>query len=134
MTRLFTLSIAMLALAACNGSHSFKKAEDAEEAGTEFVRAALDGNYEKASFYLYADSTDKVMFAKWKKDYDRMGAEEQQKYKDASIRPIEIKKVNDSVTEYTFSNSYKKDTSTLRIIRVNGEWLVDLEEILYHHR
>ena len=134
MTKPFILSIGVLILAACNNPHSFKKAEDAEEAGTEFVRAALDGNYEKASFYLYNDSTDKVMFAKWKKDYDRMGAEEQQKYKDASIRPIEIKKVNDSVTDYTFTNSYKMDTSTLRIIRVNGEWLVDLEEILYHRR
>jgi hypothetical protein len=137
MSKLFALSIAIPAIAAitaCNGPHSFKKAEDPEEAGTEFVRAALDGNYEKASFYLYPDSTDKVMFSKWKKDYDRMSAEEQQKYKDASIRPIEIKKINDTVTNYTFTNSYKQDTTTLRIIRVNGDWLVDLEEILYHHR
>jgi hypothetical protein len=134
MTKLSIFSIAILAFAACNGSHSFKKADDPEEAGTEFVRAALDGNYEKASFYLYADSTNKVMFSKWKKDYDRMSADEQQKYKDASIRPIEIKKVNDSVTDYTFTNSYKQDTTTLRIIRINGDWMVDLEEILYHNR
>ena len=134
MIRKFILSIGVLGLAACSNALSFKKAEDAEDAGTEFVRAALDGNYEKASFYLYADSTNKVMFAKWKKDYSGMKPEEQQNYRDASIRPIEIKKINDSVTDYTFTNSYKKDTSTLRIIRVNGEWLVDLEEILYHRR
>ncbi|HXB94566.1 MAG TPA: hypothetical protein VNU70_05385 [Puia sp.] len=124
----------VLLLSACNGPNSYKKAQDPEEAGSEFIRAALDGNYEKASFYLYADSTNKVMFAKWKKDYDRMSAEERQKYQDASIRPIEIKKVNDSVSTYTYTNSYKNDTTTIRIIRSNGDWMVDLEEILYHHR
>jgi hypothetical protein len=37
---------------------------------------------------------------------------------------------NDSITTYTFSNSYKKDTTRIRIVRINGEWLVDLKEIL----
>jgi hypothetical protein len=121
----------LILLAACNSNKSFKKAEDAQDAGREFIRAALDGNYDEASFYLYPDSTNKMMFAKWKKDYDRMGPDEQQKYRDASILPIDIHPVNDSVTSYTFSNSYKKDTTSIHIIRVHGEWLVDLKEILY---
>jgi hypothetical protein len=125
---------AILLLAACNNSHSYKKAEDAEDAGREFIRASLDGNYEKASFYLYADSTNKTMYAKWKKDYDRLSPDEQQQYRDASILPVDIHALNDSVTDFTYLNSYKKDTTTIRIIRVNGEWLVDLEEILFHHR
>jgi Domain of unknown function (DUF4878) len=132
MIRIILLCTVVLTLAACNNAHSYKKAEDAEEAGTEFIRASLDGNYEKASFYLYADSTNKMMFSKWKKDYDRMGPEDQQKYKDASIRPIEIKALNDSVTSYTYANSYKNDTTTIRVVRIHGEWMVDLKEILYH--
>ena len=56
---------AMLLLVACG--HSFKKAEDAQDAGREFIRAALDGNYEKASFYLYTDSTNLLLLNKWKK-------------------------------------------------------------------
>lgn len=125
---------ALLLLAvACNDSHTFKNAEDAQDAGREFIRAALDGNYEKASFYLYADSTNKMMFAKWKKDYDRMSPEEQQKYKDADILPIDIHPLNDSVTLYTFANSYKKkDTTTIGVVRIKGNWMVDLKEILYH--
>jgi hypothetical protein len=134
MIRILMFSLGVLALAACNNPHSFKKAEDAEDAGTEFIRASLDGNYEKASFYLYPDSTNKMMFGKWKKDYDRMNPDEQEKYKDASIRPIEIKKINDSVTSYTYANSFKKDTTTIRVVRINGEWMVDLKEILYHSR
>lgn len=130
MIKKFLLPTTLLLLAACNNPQSFKKAEDAQDAGREFIRASLDGNYEKASFYLYPDSTNKMMFAKWKKDYDHMSPDEKQKYKDADILPIVVKTVNDSVTTYTYANTYKKDTTTIRIIRVNGEWLVDLKEIL----
>jgi len=131
--KFFLPAIMILLLAACNNK-SLKKAEDAQDAGREFIRASLDGNYEKASFYLYADSTNKMMFTKWKKDYDRMSPGEQQKYKDADILPIDIHPINDSVTSYTYANSYKKDTTTIRIVRINGEWLVDLKEILNGHR
>ncbi len=117
---------------ACSDEHSFKPAENAQDAGREFIRASLDGNYEKASFYLYLDSAEqnKMMLDKWKKDYDGLGSDERAKYKDADIMPINIQNQNDSVTLYTYANSYKKDTTTIRIVRIKGEWLVDLKEII----
>jgi hypothetical protein len=121
----------LLLLAACNNDKSFKKAEDAQDAGREFIRASLDGNYEKASFYLYPDSTNKNIFAKWKTMYAHMNADEQQRYKDASILVLGSTNLNDSVTRFTYTNSYKtKDTTTILILRINKEWLVDLKEIL----
>jgi len=134
MIRIFILSLSVLALAACNSADSYKKAEDAEDAGREFIRASLDGNYEKASFYLYPDSTNKMMLAKWKKDYDHLNQDEQQKYRDASIMPVDIHALNDSVTDFTYFNSYKRDTTTVRILKVHGDWMVDLKEILYNRR
>jgi Domain of unknown function (DUF4878) len=130
MTKKIIIPSLLVLLAACGDPHSFKKAEDAQDAGREFIRASLDGNYEKASFYLYADSTNQMMLAKWKKDYDRLDRDEQRKYKDADILPINIQALNDSVTSYTYTNTYKKDTTTVKIVRINGEWLVDLKEIL----
>jgi hypothetical protein len=121
---------ALLLLAACGNIHSFKKAEDAQDAGREFIRAALDGDYERANFYLYADTTNIMLLSKWKKDYDVMDHEEQKKYRDADILPISIQPVNDSVTSYTYANSFKKDTTTIRIVKIKGDWLVDLKEIL----
>jgi hypothetical protein len=125
------LSFLFCLLVAC-GDNSFKKAENAQDAGREFIRASLDGNYEKASFYLYNDSTaqNKMMLDKWRTDLDRQSPEERQKYKDADILPISIQTVSDSVTLYTYANSYKKDTTTIRIVRIHGEWLVDLKEII----
>ena len=125
---------ALLLWTACSDSHSFKKAEDAQDAGREFIRASLDGNYEKASFFLYPDSTNKMLFNKWRRDHQRLDHEEQKKYRDADILPIDVHALNDSVTSYTYANSYKKDTTTIWVVRVNGEWLVDLKEILEAHR
>jgi hypothetical protein len=130
MTRKFLFPSVLILLAACNDQHSFKKAEDAQDAGREFIRASLDGNYEKARFYLYADSTNEMLLNKWKKDYEQLSPVQQRSYKDADILPIHILTLNDSVTSYTYANSYKKDTTTVKIIRKNGEWLVDLKEIL----
>ena len=124
----------MFLLAACNNVHSFKKAEDPQDAGREFIRAALDGDYDRARFYLYVDSTNQTLLDMWKKRYDRMPHEERQKYQDADILPINIRTVNDSVTSYTYANSYKRDTTTIRVVRINGDWLVDLKEILNHKR
>ena len=120
----------LLLLVSCSGPHSFKKAEDAQDAGREFIRASLDGDYDKATFYLYSDSTNQMLLGKWKKDYDRLDHEDQKKYKDADILPINIQTVNDSVTSYTYANTYKKDTTTIKVVRINGTWLVDLKEIL----
>ena len=130
MIRKILLPATLLLLAACNDNKSFKKAEDAQDAGREFIRASLDGNYEKASFYLYPDSTNKMIFAKWKTMYERMQPDEQQRYKDASILALDVHPLNDSITSYTYANSYKKDTTTILVVRINGDWLVDLKAIL----
>jgi hypothetical protein len=133
MIRKFFLP-ALLLLAACNNIHSYAKAEDAQDAGRQFIRAALDGDYDKARFYLYEDSTNKFLLDKWRKDYDVMPHEERKKYQDADILPINIQTVNDSVTSYTYTNSYKRDTTTIRVVRINGDWLVDLKEFLKYKK
>ena len=120
----------LLLLVACSSSRSFKKAEDAQDAGREFIRASLDGDLEKAQFYLLNDSTNRLLITKWKKDYDQLDAGTKQQYKDAEIRVINISSQNDSVTTYTYTNSYIKDTTTIKILRIKGEWVVDLKEIM----
>jgi hypothetical protein len=114
----------------CSHERTFRKAEDAQDAGREFIRASLDGDYEKAQFYLLRDSTNQLLMEKWEKGFEKLDAETKKQYKEADILPINIAAESDSVTSYTFSNSFKKDTTTIRIVRQEGEWLVDLKEIL----
>ncbi len=117
-------------LFACNAGKTFNKAEDAQDAGRQFIRASLDGDYEKARFYLLNDSVNLLLISKWQQGFDKMSPETRQQYREANILPINIRTINDSVTTYTYSNSFRKDTTTVRIVRLNGVWLVDLKEIL----
>lgn len=119
---------------ACNAGKTFNKAEDAQDAGRQFIRASLDGDYEKARFYLLNDSINLLLISKWQQGFDKMDPETRRQYREANILPMNIRAINDSVTSYTYSNSFRKDTTTVRIVRVNGEWLVDLKEILNDKR
>jgi len=128
------LTIVACVSLSCNAGKSFDKAEDAQDAGRQFIRASLDGDYEKARFYLLSDSVNLLLIGKWQQDFAQLDANTRQAYREASILPISIRAINDSVTSYTYSNSFKKDTTTVRIVRVKGEWLVDLKEILNQKR
>jgi hypothetical protein len=124
----------LLLIIGCNAGKTFKKAEDAQDAGRQFIRASLDGDYEKARFYLLNDSVNLFLINKWKEGFDKMDKDTRQQYREASILPINITAINDSVTSYTFSNSFRKDTTTVRIVRVHGDWLVDLKEIILNDK
>ncbi len=125
-----TIVISFVALVSCGGPGEYKKAEDAQDAGREFIRASLDGNYDKAKFYLLKDSANLMLFEKWKTGFDKLGTEERVSYKNANILPLKIENTNDSVINYIFTNSFKnKDTTTILVVKVNGEWLVDFKDI-----
>ncbi len=116
----------------CKDNKGYVKAEDAQDAGREFIRASLDGNYEKARFYLLNDSTNTniMLLDKWKKDYNRRSTEDKVSYKDASIIAIRVEPKNDSTVNFVYTNTFEpKDTTTIKIVRVSSEWLVDLKDI-----
>jgi hypothetical protein len=125
------LLLTALYISSCTGEASFEKAEDAEDAGREFIRASLDGNMKKAEFYLLKDSANQMLFSKWKNDfYNRLSTEERTNYLQANILPLKIENLNDSTVNFTYSNTYKNhDTTTVKIVRINGEWLVDFKDI-----
>ena len=125
------LAVLTLFVVACSNPKEYSKAEDAQEAGTQFIRASLDGDYGKAQFFLLKDSTNLILIKQQQINYQQLSNEKQHENREASIRPIEITKENDSVTLYKYYHtSNTKDTTTIRIIRENGEWLVDLKSIL----
>ena len=114
---------------------SYRKAEDAQDAAREFIRASLDGDYHKARYYMLSDSShqNQYLLERWKKNYDQLPESEKQMFKDASIVVLNTHAENDSTSLFTYFNSYKKDTTTIKIVRLNGNWEVDLKEISNHH-
>jgi hypothetical protein len=130
MTKLLIAVFTAVALIACGEEKGYVKATDAQDAGREFIRASLDGDMKKASFYVLRDSANEYVFNKWRQLYNQLTPKEKQGYRDATIRPVKIETINDSTVQYIYTNSYnQKDTTVIKIVRVNGEWLVDMKEI-----
>jgi len=130
INRILSFCLFITLLYACNADESWQKAQDAEEAGTQFIRAMLDGNYDKAKFFMLKDDDNMAVLDRWKREYQKYSADTVRKFKNASIRPVSITPLNDSTTSYTYSNSFTNDTVTLKVLRINTEWLVDLKTFL----
>lgn len=122
---------AIVFLISCDNESKLVPAEDAQDAGREFIRASLDGNMRKAEFYLLKDSSNLMLFEKWKTNYyNKLSTEERVAFKNANILPVKIENENDSTVHYSFSNSYKnKDTTTVKVVRSNGIWQIDFKDL-----
>lgn len=121
----------LVVLLAFSCSEEYKKADDAQDAGRQFIRASLDGDFKKAKFFLLSDDDNLRLLEKSQSDYLHLSAEAKRLYREANIRPVTIQPVNDSLTKYTYwHTSNEKDTFTLSIVRLKNEWLVDLKSII----
>lgn len=120
-----------LTAASCSSGGNYEKAENAQDAGREFIRATLDGDHKKAKFYLLKDSTNLMLINQQQQNYNHLTMMEKRQHRESNIRPLNIKKVNDSLTSYQYYTTYNpKDTTTISIVKSEGDWLVDLKSIL----
>lgn len=108
------------------------QSENDVDAARNFIRAALDGEYETGKNLLLSDSTNFQYFQEFEKSHLKMDAAEKKKYKSASINVHAITPINDSITIIIYSNSYKNDHDTLKLIRTNDQWMVDLKYLFNH--
>jgi hypothetical protein len=121
----FSITIAIFLLA-CNNTATKDPVTDTDVA-TTFIRAVLDNDFTTAKKYLLNDEINLQYFESNKKQYQLKDAGELSKYKSADIIINSLEPLQDT-TIINYSNSYKKDTKTnLRLIRSNGQWLIDLK-------
>lgn len=130
MKKIIHLS-SLLLLFACNNSPKEPEAakpENGLDAASKFIRAALDGEYGKARTFLVPDSTNKQTMDTYENYYNNNTLpEDKRAYKTASIRfPKEPRIINDSVTIIHYSNSHKNQLDSLKVVKINGQWLIDL--------
>jgi hypothetical protein len=123
--------ILLVLLAGCTSGGSYEKAENAQDAGREFIRATLDGDLKKARFYLLKDTTNLMLIDRQQINYNQLSRQEKRERRESNINPISIRKINDSTTSYQYYNSYNpRDTTMFNVVKSNGDWLVDLKSIL----
>lgn len=136
MKKILSASFLFLLLYACNSSDQpakeSVKPEDDLDAARIFIRASLDGDIETARKLLMEDSLNLQFFNAYERSFPRQPKDSLLKYKKASIRIHDNRKVNDSTTILIYSNSFKNDPDTLKIVKVNNQWLVDLKYLFQH--
>jgi hypothetical protein len=114
----------------CNNSSENTNAPASEndlDAARNFIRAALDRKWDEARRYMLKDSSNTEILNRFEDFYQHENREERRNYREASITTYDSRKVNDSTTIVNYSNSYKKKMDSIRIVRTNGQWLVDLK-------
>jgi hypothetical protein len=132
---LFIFLFLLFSFCACNNNdkQSSVKAENDIDAAREFIRSALDGKFNQARIYLLPDSSNIQYMDVAERNYQKADAGTKNGYREASIRIYSpIIKVNDSTTIIVYSNSFKNDRDTLKVIKTKGQWLIDLK-YLYEH-
>lgn len=119
----------LLFFAACTSSDkpAVPASENDVDAARNFIDAALKGHYEDARTLVVPDSVNNAWVDIFKRAYqERMSQADKAGYRNASINIHDVQAVNDSTTIVKYSNSYKKHSDSLKVVRHAGNWLVDL--------
>ena len=124
----------LLVLAACKpgGDPSATSSENNIDAARNFIRAALDGKFNEARSYMLQDSVNTNYMDLAERAYQHLDEASKKGYRGASIRTPVIQELNDSTSIIVYSNSFKNDPDTLRVLRIGGQWLVDLKYLFEH--
>lgn len=129
-TLLLTLSL----LSACGNEEKAPATSDNHvDAVRNFVRAALDGKFAEARMYMISDSVNNNYMDVAERSYANMSQENKDGYRASSIQfPSPMIAVNDSTSIVIYSNSFKNNPDTLKVVKTGGKWLVDFK-YLYQH-
>lgn len=110
------------------------KSENNIDAARNFIRAALDGKFSSARSFMLADSVNTNYMDLAERSYQRIDQDTKDGYRSSSINIVSVKEpVKDSVTIVIYSNSFKNDPDTLKVIKAGGQWLVDFKYLYEHH-
>ena len=98
------------------------------DAARNFIRAALDGRWTDARKFMLQDSINLQVLEIAETNYQtHMSSEDKRGYRESNPTFYDSRMIGDSVTIINYSNSYMKKRDSLKVIRANGQWLVDLK-------
>ena len=108
-------------------SDTTKTSENDVDAARNFIRLFLDGELDKARTMLVTDSLNTQIFDAYERIYKNRRATEKNGYKGSTIQIHSVRTVNDSVSVVSYSNSFKKIVYSLKVMKDDGAWKIDLK-------
>ena len=131
---LFFLFLLFLAACKTDDKKADAKSSNSIDAARNFIRSALDGKYREAKGYLLQDSVNLNWMEIAERNYLKADQDTKDGYRSSSINMHKVTPVNDSTAIIIYSNSFKNDHDTLKVVKVDGQWLVDLKYLFEHDR
>ncbi len=113
---------------ACNGSPvNYTKAENAFDAGREFIDGTLKGDFKKSAFYMLTDTVNQQFLNVQEKEFRLKDKEGRQQLRTASINIQQIEEVDSITNIIHYNNSFDKIEHTLKVVKLNNNWSVDFK-------
>lgn len=122
------IALMLSVFASCSEPEGFKKPEDGLDAASSFVRATLDGDYAKAERYVVRDEEDLRLFERYKAHMNQVSEKERLGLKSANMIIDSVRTPSDSVTLVHYSNTFHRQSTRLRAVRIGGEWWIDFSD------
>lgn len=124
MQRIFLFSF-LLVIACKNKETEYVRAENAFDAGREFIDGTLKGDFKKAAFYMLPDSGNLVFLNLLEKDFRLKDKEARQQFRTASINIQQVEDLDSVTSIIHYNNSYDKIKQAVKVVKQNNFWLVD---------
>jgi len=132
----FLISFLLFIFSSCGSNDETPQetvSENDIDAARNFIQSSLNGEYNKARNYMLKDSANLQYFDAYERNFTRLTGEERRDYREATINIHDVKAVADSVSIIIFSNSYKKDRDTLKVVKMDDQWVVDFKYLFEHN-
>jgi hypothetical protein len=126
--------LAVILFASCKDSdrEEITTSENNIDAARNFIRSALDGKFNDARRFMIRDSVNLNYIDVVERSFSNLDQATRDGYRTSSIRILEKKDINDSTAVVIYANTFKNDPDTLKVMRIGGEWLVDLKFLYLH--
>jgi type IV secretory pathway component VirB8 len=127
MKKIYSLCLlSIILVSSCNTKREIPNTDI--EVTRAFIKDILENNFKEATDFVLPEDTNDQYLSLFKKYFESKSKEELEQYKNADIVINEINNINDSVTIVNYSNTYKKnEKNKVKVVRKNGQWLVDLK-------
>lgn len=114
----------------CIQPNKYPKAENALDAGREFISALLKDDFKTAAVFMLSNEENKKLLGQYEQKYNKQNAAIKKQYKQAVINIYDVVNVTESETIINYSNSYDNIKHKIKVLKVKDNWLVDIKNSL----
>lgn len=116
------ITYGLIALLGCSTQQSLSPADNALDAGREFIDAQLKGDFARASFYMLEDDKQQAWLKTAEENYRKLDRGGRQQSREASINIAGVEEKHADTTLIRYSFSFDTTPKTLMVVKNNQQW------------